>query len=51
MSRNDEKRENSKTGYVRDKNIRGDSLDQHQKVEEANQYLSEGEISQQNNNL
>jgi hypothetical protein len=30
---------------------RGDSVDSHTDLEDANQYLNEGEISQQNNNL
>jgi hypothetical protein len=29
----------------------GDSVDSHKELEEVNQYLNEGEISQQNNNL
>jgi hypothetical protein len=33
------------------KNIRGESVDKHQTQEDANLYLNEGEISQQNNNL
>ncbi|WP_197468120.1 hypothetical protein [Fictibacillus phosphorivorans] len=30
---------------------RGESVDKHQILEDANLYLNEGEISQQNNNL
>ena len=31
--------------------VRGESVDKHQIQEDANIYLDEGEISQQNNNL
>jgi hypothetical protein len=45
------KREKREIRTSKNKNFRGESLDQHQKIEDANLYLNEGEISQQNNNL
>jgi hypothetical protein len=35
----------------RESKFRGDSVDEHQAIEDADLYLSEGEITQQNNNL
>ncbi|MCM3719241.1 hypothetical protein [Fictibacillus phosphorivorans] len=47
----DKNRAKRKVKTAENKRERGDSLDQHQKIENANLYLDEGEISQQNNNL
>jgi hypothetical protein len=51
MMTNDKNREKREIKTAKNKNFRGESLDQHQKLEDANLYLDEGEISQQNNNL
>lgn len=45
------KDEREKKVQQTNKKIRGESVDKHQTIEDANQYLNEGEISQQNNNL
>ncbi|MDR7071784.1 hypothetical protein [Fictibacillus barbaricus] len=48
----EEKREKKQIpGLKRSDTYRGDSVDSHKAQEAANQYLNEGEISQQNNNL
>ncbi|WNB90824.1 hypothetical protein [Bacillus sp. NEB1478] len=48
----DDKREKKQNpGLKRSDAYRGDSVDSHKSIEEANQYLKEAEISQQNNNL
>lgn len=46
----DKKRE-KRTASALENKERGDSVDKHQTIEDANLYLNEGEISQQNNNL
>lgn len=51
MMKSDKNREKRAVKTAQNKNFRGESLDQHQKLEDANLYLDEGEISQQNNNL
>ncbi len=47
---NDKQREKKTAPSIESKG-RGESVDQHQTIEDANVYLNEGEISQQNNNL
>jgi hypothetical protein len=47
----DKNREKKEIQTSNNKKIRGDSLDQHQTLEDANMLLNEGEIGQQNNNL
>ncbi len=49
MMKSDKNREKRKVETAENKDFRGESLDQHQKLEDANLHLDEGEISQNNN--
>ncbi|MBY6036543.1 hypothetical protein KUV80_07760 [Fictibacillus nanhaiensis] len=49
--KNENDKQNLNVEVSNAKKYRGDSVDAHKDVEDANQYLNEGEISQQNNNL
>ncbi|MDM5317015.1 hypothetical protein QUF49_13495 [Fictibacillus sp. b24] len=46
-----DKQREKKTASALENKVRGESVDKHQTLENANLYLNEGEISQQNNNL